>query len=354
MKKKDLFTKKLPIANSKKVEQKEQNKNEIRIFGTQIKSTYSIERLRKNPKKLQQKPEFNDQSYLLIKCSSYVPRTIQEPALEKYKQPFDVVVSNIVLALMDFHCHFLERNEVIGLLGGDYSKETSTLSICACYPARSTQQNIDNLVSVELDAVSEVEIREKAQSEGLKIVGWYHSHPTFEPNPSVVDLEYQQRYQNLVKADQGEKVPFVGCIVSPYLRKSENQESIINWFNFNSYKSAYEMETEELSKCAKTLKVEVSPKYCIPKRKADYWFEFYKQYDIADCVNFTEFWQENISFEKKVTMCVQNHLNLSKKTDVPNKCDLVNDCYNCEELINKIQELIQFCIDKNTNKEEKT
>lgn len=28
-----------------------------------------------------------------------------------------------------------------------------------------------------------------------QVVGWYHSHPTFTPEPSLVDIENQRNYQ---------------------------------------------------------------------------------------------------------------------------------------------------------------
>ncbi|CAG8520541.1 18735_t:CDS:2 [Racocetra fulgida] len=38
--------------------------------------------------------------------------------------------------------------------------------------------------------------REVFAEKGLEFVGWYHSHPTFEPQPSVRDIENQTQYQD--------------------------------------------------------------------------------------------------------------------------------------------------------------
>ena len=46
-----------------------------------------------------------------------------------------------------------------------------------------------------MDPESEMKAREVFARKGLSVVGWYHSHPTFEPNPSVRDIEYQRLYQ---------------------------------------------------------------------------------------------------------------------------------------------------------------
>jgi len=42
---------------------------------------------------------------------------------------------------------------------------------------------------------SEIEAREVFSKKNLDVVGWYHSHPTFRPNPSIRDIENQYQYQ---------------------------------------------------------------------------------------------------------------------------------------------------------------
>lgn len=46
-----------------------------------------------------------------------------------------------------------------------------------------------------MDPESEMKAREVFAAKGLSVVGWYHSHPYFEPNPSIRDIEYQTLYQ---------------------------------------------------------------------------------------------------------------------------------------------------------------
>lgn len=46
-----------------------------------------------------------------------------------------------------------------------------------------------------MDPESEMRAREVFAQKGLNVVGWYHSHPTFAPEPSVRDIEYQTLYQ---------------------------------------------------------------------------------------------------------------------------------------------------------------
>lgn len=37
---------------------------------------------------------------------------------------------------------------------------------------------------------------------GQRCVGWYHSHPVFEPRPSLKDMENQRNYQALTRDSQ--------------------------------------------------------------------------------------------------------------------------------------------------------
>ena len=48
---------------------------------------------------------------------------------------------------------------------------------------------------------------------GLTLVGWYHSHPTFRPDPSVRDIETQRKFQDWFSQGGNH---FVGLIISPY------------------------------------------------------------------------------------------------------------------------------------------
>ena len=43
--------------------------------------------------------------------------------------------------------------------------------------------------------VSQTVAAEKIETSGNRVVGWYHSHPTFAPYPSVRDMETQLQFQ---------------------------------------------------------------------------------------------------------------------------------------------------------------
>lgn len=72
-----------------------------------------------------------------------------------------------------------------------------------------------------MDPVSQAAAIEAFERQSLTAVGWYHSHPTFAPNPSLQDLETQSTYQTLFAGR-----PFVGVIVSPFYTKGE---TVFRW-----------------------------------------------------------------------------------------------------------------------------
>lgn len=68
--------------------------------------------------------------------------------------------------------------------------------------------------------MSQADASERLAKSGYQVVGWYHSHPTFVPNPSLRDLETQAKYQELFA--EGNK-PFLALILNPY--STTNQSS---------------------------------------------------------------------------------------------------------------------------------
>lgn len=96
----------------------------------------------------------------------------------------------------------------------------------AAYPCKEI---VSSRNSVEMDPIAELEVRASIQKDNLVIVGWYHSHPTFEPDPSIIDIENQNNYQLLFSDEKSRVDPFVGLIVTPY---DDNESGIsLNWFH---------------------------------------------------------------------------------------------------------------------------
>ncbi|KAJ2365626.1 hypothetical protein IW150_006163 [Coemansia sp. RSA 2607] len=122
-------------------------------------------------------------------------------------QPYALHVSSAALALMDLHAH-LTHAEVIGLLGGRVTEDAVHVDVAfACTGAGSSTE-------CEMDAAAEVSARRWFAKQNLAAVGWFHSHPAFEPTPSVRDIATQRAYQALCALPDGRE-PFVGVIVSP-------------------------------------------------------------------------------------------------------------------------------------------
>ena len=83
--------------------------------------------------------------------------------------------------------------------------------------------------------MAELAVREIISDLGLIVVGWYHSHPQFRPDPSVTDIHNQQQYQVLMKDDISGLEPFIGLIVSTFDVKLPTNESLHQWFHTRPY-----------------------------------------------------------------------------------------------------------------------
>ncbi|KAI8374315.1 uncharacterized protein BYT42DRAFT_615489 [Radiomyces spectabilis] len=163
---------------------------------------------------------------------------------DHYPAPFTVEVATDALLVMDFHSH-LAYTEIIGLMGGTFHTRdngTKVISIKCVFPCRSTSTGIQ----CEMDPVSEMQAREVFEQKGLTVVGWYHSHPTFEPHPSVRDIENQASYQTLFRDKSTGDEPFIGVIVTPYDPEVASNCSKIQylhisrrWDTSNSYRIPY-------------------------------------------------------------------------------------------------------------------
>jgi proteasome lid subunit RPN8/RPN11 len=140
-------------------------------------------------------------------------------------QPFKVTCTPSALLIMDLHAH-LCTNEVIGYLGGRWDPLTRTIAVERAFPGRGIASGQD----VEMDPVAEVELKAQVEAQRLTVVGWYHSHPVFEPVPSGVDIVNQLNYQSLFRDEAAGAEPFVGFIVGPYDLRLPTQVSAVTCF----------------------------------------------------------------------------------------------------------------------------
>ncbi|KAI8145783.1 hypothetical protein BJV82DRAFT_602246 [Fennellomyces sp. T-0311] len=162
---------------------------------------------------------------------------------EEHSAPFIVDITSDALLIMDFHSH-LAHTEIIGLLGGNFveSGGAKVLKVESVFPCRSTSTGIQ----CEMDPASEMKAREVFAEKGYSVVGWYHSHPTFEPHPSIRDIENQTSYQTLFRHESTGDEPFIGVIVTPYDTETVSDHSQIQyihissrWNEFNPFRIPY-------------------------------------------------------------------------------------------------------------------
>lgn len=156
-----------------------------------------MKRRQPRPCKLPKRGSFDP--FRLIPCKTFGEET---------KEPFRVIVFAEALVVMDVHAH-VSMGEVIGLLGGFYDDEEKVLRICAAEPCNSLSTGLQ----CEMDPVSQTQASELLSAKGHNVVGWYHSHPAFDPNPSLRDIDTQAKYQSYFSRGGA---PFIGMIVSPY------------------------------------------------------------------------------------------------------------------------------------------
>jgi proteasome lid subunit RPN8/RPN11 len=144
--------------------------------------------------------------------------------LQEYQQPVTLFITLEALLLMTVHSH-IHRNEVIGFVSG-HRVRTNTMrgqttprdiiiiqETVPCAASEFDGQNVDYSRNVEMNPESaQIKAREIEQ-KGLSLLGWYHSHPKFEVNPSHIDVVNHQMYQRLFN-EEGKD--FIGLIISPY------------------------------------------------------------------------------------------------------------------------------------------
>ena len=140
----------------------------------------------------------------------------------KADQPFRIVIDPVVPAVMDVHAHMADV-EIIGVLAGQWLADRRLLWVQSAYPCQQVGTD-DDLTNVEIDPASLISVQETAEGKGMRLVGWYHSHPYFRNQPSLVDVENQSRYQKMF-GETGSKhassaakhgMPFIGGIITPY------------------------------------------------------------------------------------------------------------------------------------------
>ncbi|XP_065594329.1 deubiquitinase MYSM1 [Cyrtonyx montezumae] len=164
---------------------------------------------------------------------------------EEKQEPFQVKVSSEALLIMDLHSH-VSMAEVIGLLGGRYSEADKVVEVCAAEPCNSLSTGLQ----CEMDPVSQTQASETLAARGYSVIGWYHSHPAFDPNPSIRDIDTQAKYQSYFSRGGA---MFIGMIISPYNRNNPLPYSQITCLVISdeissdgSYRLPYKFEIQQM------------------------------------------------------------------------------------------------------------
>ncbi|XP_025768197.1 histone H2A deubiquitinase MYSM1 [Puma concolor] len=246
--------------------------------------------------------------FQLIPCHSFS---------EEKQEPFQVKVASEALLIMDLHAH-VSMAEVIGLLGGRYSEVNKIVEVCAAEPCNSLSTGLQ----CEMDPVSQTQASETLAVRGYRVIGWYHSHPAFDPNPSLRDIDTQAKYQSYFSRG-GAK--FIGMIVSPYNQNNPLPYSQITCLVISdkissdgSYRLPYKFEVQQMLE---------EPQWGLVFEKARWIIEKYR-------LSHSSVPMDKIFRRDSDLTCLQKLLECLRKT-----LSNVTNCFIAEEFLTQIENL---------------
>ncbi|TKC46361.1 hypothetical protein EI555_008301, partial [Monodon monoceros] len=236
---------------------------------------------------------------------------------EEKQEPFQVKVASEALLIMDLHAH-VSMAEVIGLLGGRYSEVDKIVEVCAAEPCNSLSTGLQ----CEMDPVSQTQASETLAVRGYSVIGWYHSHPAFDPNPSLRDIDTQAKYQSYFSRG-GAK--FIGMIVSPYNRNNPLPYSQITCLVISdeispdgSYRLPYKFEVQQMLE---------EPRWGLVLEKTKWIIEKYR-------LSRSSVPMDKIFRRDSDLTCLQKLLECLRKT-----LSKVANCFIAEEFLTQIENL---------------
>nr|XP_027318473.1 histone H2A deubiquitinase MYSM1 isoform X2 [Anas platyrhynchos] len=250
---------------------------------------------------------------------------------EEKQEPFQVKVSSEALLIMDLHSH-VSMAEVIGLLGGRYSEADKIVEVCAAEPCNSLSTGLQ----CEMDPVSQTQASETLAARGYSVIGWYHSHPAFDPNPSIRDIDTQAKYQSYFSRGGA---MFIGMIISPYNRNNPLPYSQMTCLVISdeissdgSYRLPYKFEVQQMSE---------EPQWELIFEKTRWIIEKYKF-----CHSVP---MDKIFHRDSDLTCLQKLLECMRRT-----LDKVTNCFIAEEFLTQIENLFlsTYKSEKKSNAEE--
>ncbi|XP_053961352.1 MPN domain-containing protein CG4751 [Anastrepha ludens] len=208
-------------------------------------------------------------------------------------QPFLVTFNSSALLLADFHCHLTMR-EVCGYFGGHWDINTHTLTINKAYPCRNARYDPQKVAEEERD------IKNAIMQDQLLLVGWYHSHPKFQAEPSLRDCDAQLDFQIRMRGlSDVTYTPCVSTIISSYYDENPTLESVVKsiWIMPpNETKQIAEYGCPMLMQYSVLMDKEI-PEYvrCEVQACAEYYALFKNEF-----VKFNSLFSEDVTFLEKL------------------------------------------------------
>ncbi|KAG0329450.1 BRCA1 BRCA2-containing complex, subunit 3 [Dissophora globulifera] len=157
---------------------------------------------------------------------SYVPSTnpFHPDNMSRSSALSRVLVQSNVLHILLAHALSTEKEEIMGMLMGDWIKEGATeiarvdgVSLLTRSEKRKDRVEIGpeqlTMAAIEAEEIT------KATGKTTRVIGWYHSHPHITVFPSHVDLRTQLSQQLM-------DMRFIGMIVSCFNADSELSNKI--------------------------------------------------------------------------------------------------------------------------------
>uniref|UniRef100_A0A8C2TKJ4 Myb-like, SWIRM and MPN domain-containing protein 1 n=1 Tax=Coturnix japonica TaxID=93934 RepID=A0A8C2TKJ4_COTJA len=240
---------------------------------------------------------------------------------------------NINNALFSYVHSHVSMAEVIGLLGGRYSEADKVVEVCAAEPCNSLSTGLQ----CEMDPVSQTQASETLAARGYSVIGWYHSHPAFDPNPSIRDIDTQAKYQSYFSRGGA---MFIGMIVSPYNRNNPLPYSQITCLVISdeissdgSYRLPYKFEVQQMSE---------EPQWELIFEKTRWIIEKYRF-----CHSSVP--MDKIFHRDSDLTCLQKLLECMRRT-----LSKVTNCFIAEEFLTQIENLFlsMYKSEKKSNAEE--
>uniref|UniRef100_A0A452VAE2 Deubiquitinase MYSM1 n=1 Tax=Ursus maritimus TaxID=29073 RepID=A0A452VAE2_URSMA len=249
------------------------------------------------------------------KCKPVKSSKVPRPTKSSF-DPFQLIPCNFFSEEKQ-HAH-VSMAEVIGLLGGRYSEVDKIVEVCAAEPCNSLSTGLQ----CEMDPVSQTQASETLAVRGYSVIGWYHSHPAFDPNPSLRDIDTQAKYQSYFSRG-GAK--FIGMIVSPYNQNNPLPYSQITCLVISdeissdgSYRLPYKFEVQQMLE---------EPQWGLVFEKTRWIIEKYR-------LSHSSVPMDKIFRRDSDLTCLQKLLECLRKT-----LSKVTNCFIAEEFLTQIENL---------------